>query len=540
MGDVEEWLAEALRKEREDIECKHKAILAELGNRLAACKGGGEGAALLPGQAEVDTTPVFPANAAGCEKVVPVERQVSPAVSETQGISEGDLTEKPRDDDSSNDSGEDVSMQLFKKMVKAGPSKGLRKFVNSVQFELFFGFLIIFNTLIMGLKVQFSGVELGYDLTYPRYDKPAEKAWPGAKEAWDFFGYFFGVLFTIELVLKIFGLWREFLWDKWNWFDTAIVVAWYIELFEVVNLPIDSSVIRIFRLARLLRLLRLVKKASGFESLYLMVTAMRGSGSILLWAVCMLGAIQVFCALALNQVLTMSYFEKDGTSGMSAEELDEQRHRVFKYFGTFSRSLLSCFEMTVGNWVPIARCLVEDVSEWFMIVSLAHKMMIGYAMIGIINGVFIQETFKVAATDDLLMLQRKAQAKANFGKKMGRLFKAAGGTTGTDSSITKKQFKKTVKEPYVKNWLSAMEFDVRDADAVFNLVDTSHDGEVSLVELRDSISKLKGPAKSLDLALVASKQAVMEAKLAQLLPYTPEAQAKRNSTPAPDGPQSAK
>merc|ERR1719356_1323396 len=158
-----------------------------------------------------------------------------------------------------------------------------------------------------------------------------------------------------------------------------------------------------------------------------------------------------------------------------------------------------------------------------MIVSLAHKMAVGYAVIGIINGVFIQETFKVAATDDLLMVQRKANASKNHGKKMRRLFAA---TAGADGCITRKQFKKVVKEPYVSQWLSAMEFDVRDADAVFSLVDTSGDGEVSLDELGKGISKLKGPARSLDLALVASKQAAMEAKLAQLLPQSSSAQAK--------------
>jgi hypothetical protein len=364
---------------------------------------------------------------------------------------------------------------------------------------------------------------------YERFDKPAGETWPGAKEVWDFFGYFFGIMFTIELVLKVLGSGRDFLRNTWNWFDSLIVFAWYIELFKVVNLPIDSSVIRIFRLARLLRLLRLLRKLEGFGSLYLIITAMKGSGSILLWAVAMLGVIQIFCALCLNQVITITYFdEPKDTTGMSAEELAAylaERKEVFKYFGSFSRSLLSCFEMTVGNWVPIARLLVEEVSEWFMIISLVHKMMIGYAMIGIINGVFIQETFKVAATDDLLMVQRKADASKSHGKKMRRLF---GATAGADGCITKKQFKKMVKEPYVSQWLSAMEFDVRDADAVFNLVDTSGDGQVSLDELCKGISQLKGPAKSLDLALLAVKQV-------QLVSHTsPQASPRSGGSPLSD------
>eukprot|EP00971_Amphidinium_carterae_P103004 2038756-Amphidinium_carterae.1 len=33
----------------------------------------------------------------------------------------------------------------------------------------------------------------------------------------------------------------------------------------------------------------------------------------------------------------------------------EARMAVYEYFGTFSRSLLSLFEMTLANWPPVAR-----------------------------------------------------------------------------------------------------------------------------------------------------------------------------------------
>jgi hypothetical protein len=258
---------------------------------------------------------------------------------------------------------------------------------------------------------------------------------------------------------------------------------------------------------RLLRVLRLVRKLRGFESLYLMMTAMRGSFSMLAWTLVILVLVQVFFALALNQLIELLYLSDDRHDVA-------HRAEVYKYFGTFSRALLSCFEMTLGNWIPIARLLVENVSEALTIFSLLHKVVVGYGMIGIINGVFIQETFKVAATDDLLMMQRKSQASRMHKAKMKSLFQVA----SKGDKISLKRFRKVVKDEEVSQWLSAMEFDVRDnVDQVFDLLNTNNDAQVSLEELSFGVSRLKGSARSLDLALFAKRQEDIDGKLSFLL-----------------------
>ena len=47
--------------------------------------------------------------------------------------------------------------------------------------------------------------------------------------------------------------------------------------------------------------------------------------------------------------------------------------------------------------------------EYYAIFSVAYKLIIGFAAVGIINAVFMQETFKVAASDDKLMMRQKAR-----------------------------------------------------------------------------------------------------------------------------------
>merc|ERR1719498_9509 len=103
----------------------------------------------------------------------------------------------------------------------------------------------------------------------------------------------------------------------------------------------------------------------------------------------------------------------------------EKRKELFRYFGTFTRSLFSMFELTLGNWVPIARVLGELVSQWFLMLSLLHKLTMGFAAIGVINGIFVQETFKVAQGDDTIMLMQKERQIRIHTKKMKQFFAAA-------------------------------------------------------------------------------------------------------------------
>merc|ERR1740127_355815 len=97
---------------------------------------------------------------------------------------------------------------------------------------------------------------------------------------------------------------------------------------------------------------------------------------------------------------------------------------MYSYFGTCTRCVLSMFEITLGNWPPVARLLAEEVSEWFGVLCILHKLTIGFAVVGVINGVILQETFKVAHTDDMVMVRQKKRAQRAMEKKMESLFAA--------------------------------------------------------------------------------------------------------------------
>merc|ERR1712012_779642 len=153
-----------------------------------------------------------------------------------------------------------------------------------------------------------------------------------------------------------------------------------------------------------------------------MTTSLKNSASILGWTCCLLCLVLMLNALLLNQVLAEFYFKNDAFS------LGE-RKEIFRYFGSFTTSLFSMFELTLANWPPISRMLYENVNEWFILVTILHKITIGFAVVGVINGVFMQETFRNAQMDDELMLRRGRIASRTHASKVKRLVKAAD-TTG--------------------------------------------------------------------------------------------------------------
>lgn len=76
------------------------------------------------------------------------------------------------------------------------------------------------------------------------------------------------------------------------------------------------------------------------------------------------------------------------------------------------------FQLTLGTWVPVARDLQELLSPAFNMFTILFKGVFGFAAVGVINGVFMQETLKVAQTDDIIMMRDVAR-KEKLGKKYG-------------------------------------------------------------------------------------------------------------------------
>jgi len=388
----------------------------------------------------------------------------------------------------------DIEEVQQQKRSRCRPYKVFRTVVRSHPFEALFGALIFINTLVMSLEVQYNGMQVGYTLQYPDETRPAREVWPWAEDFFFYTNWTFLVIFALEIVLKILAFCGEFFTDLWNYFDVAIVSCGFVEAAMTGSIPINTGMLRFARLTRLLRMLRLVRAMKEFDSLHLMITSIKGSIMALLWSSALMFVVQMLIALVLNTMLEGYLLDTTQTT--------EDRHEIYMYFGNFSKAMLTMFEITLANWIPCARSLTERVDEFYVLFALAHKFIIGFAVVMVITGVFLNETFRVSATDDTIMITQKQRQIITHTKKMSVLFKAA--DEDGNGILDREEFKGMMEDPSVVTWLSSMGLEVNDADTLFTMVakDAERDSEITAVELVKSVAHLKGNAKSLDMAVV--------------------------------------
>lgn len=221
-----------------------------------------------------------------------------------------------------------------------------------------------------------------------------------------------------------------------------------------------------------------------------MVSSIQASMWVLLWSTALLGAIMIMVGMVINFFL--SGWIADGPVDSLVE-----RREVYLLFGSFTRTMVTMFEVTMGNWMPICRQLMR-VTEWYGLVFLLYRLLVSFAVLKVISAIFLCETMKCASLDDDLMIQAKERAKRKFTEKMQLLFREC--DTSGDGSVSLDEFVDIMKDSRVQLWLQAMELNIQDPSKFFIMLDVGGDGELNANELITGMGQLKGPCSQLSLA----------------------------------------
>ncbi|CAK0886806.1 unnamed protein product [Prorocentrum cordatum] len=277
-------------------------------------------------------------------------------------------------------------------------------------------------------------------------------------------------------------------WRTWSWIDITAVTFWYIERLSqsTMSLEINPKVIRVARLVKLLRFIRVIRFINAFEKLFSCLcrdtrvitiqfavdsklrSQSKASFSALAWSSAVLLLVEIVFALLLN--ILLEGFWNDADNPM------EDRQVIFQHFGTFSKSLLSMFEMLLGNWYSITRELVK-VNEWYMVLGVGHQLAFGFAVIEVMTGVFLHETFQVASLDDGIMTNETKRAIQRNTEKMKQFFESA--DSNGDGFLDKQELEQVLQRARVQEWLSGMGLNIPDVVTAFTVMDENGDGLLS-------------------------------------------------------------
>eukprot|EP00931_Biecheleriopsis_adriatica_P005368 TRINITY_DN106892_c0_g1_i1.p1 TRINITY_DN106892_c0_g1~~TRINITY_DN106892_c0_g1_i1.p1 ORF type:complete len:606 (-),score=111.03 TRINITY_DN106892_c0_g1_i1:97-1914(-) len=357
------------------------------------------------------------------------------------------------------------------------------------EVDLFMANLILINVLFIALEMQYDGFDFGYDLGFPGYDAPSRVVWPAANVVFRVAEWIFTLLFTVDISLRILLLGKDFWKVAMNWVDFVVVVTSLTEL--LWSEMMETMVLRMLRLTKLTRSLRLLNMANVLEALRMIMRCLTASVGTLFWSLFVLFIIQ--CIGAMLVIYSTQRYMLDENEDI------ELRRLVFKYYGNFSRCMLTMFEILFANWIVPCRVLVDHVSEYFSAVFILYRCLIGFAVLNVVNAVFIQRTMKVAQDDQEFIVQQKQQAAESFSLRLEALFKEL--DTSGDGSLTWEEFSIVIQDVRIAALLESMEVDTNDLARLFSLLDNG-DGAISPQEFSHGILTMKGQAKSIDVASI--------------------------------------
>eukprot|EP00435_Cladocopium_sp_Y103_P042583 s1127_g11.t2 len=381
------------------------------------------------------------------------------------------------------------------------------------RFEFAIAILLIINLTLMAAQLQYHGHRIGHEIGYRGYTYDIVTGWPHMTEFFLVGDILFAGLFTMEMLIRLMKIGLSYFKNFFNWIDFLVVCSSWTELFAAA-LPISPTFLRMLRLGKLLRALRVVKMSQVLESLQLLLKCIYASLRILFWSLVLLLIIQ--CSAG----MTISYMLSDYMTDDTADPV--ARFAVFRYYGTFTKTLLTMFEVLFANWAPACRVLIDNVSEWYSLVFIVYRCFVGFAVLNVVNAVFVQSTMKVAQADEEVVAREKARTQETYQKRVTTLFRQV--DTSGDGNIDIKEFERLLEHPRLQLWLHQLEIETTDLVGLFNMLDDG-DGEISLEEFESGILRIKGMARSFDVNKIQRDLTRLSSKMDLILCNLPHTKA---------------
>merc|ERR1712137_1492883 len=121
-----------------------------------------------------------------------------------------------------------------------------------------------------------------------------------------------------------------------------------------------------------------------------------------------------------------------------------------------------------------------------------------FACMNVVTGVFVETAMNSSKKDREHVIQEVLNAAEQYRMNLAALFVEL--DTDGSGTISWQEFEDAMSDKRVVSYFKALELDISDARAIFPILDKDHQGVVSINEFFTGCERLKGGAKSLDIA----------------------------------------
>ena len=242
-----------------------------------------------------------------------------------------------------------------------------------------FGYIIIAfivaNSLTMGIQADWMVTHIGED----------------APMVFDIFENMFAVVFTCELVMRIFvynvNFFRMADW-KWNIFDTLVVGLQLFDIITTLTIQAGSNnqaganfnFMRLVRLMRLLRILRLMRVLRFVQELRSMVMSIAASLRSLMWTIVLLAFLMYGVGVCLTQMVA--------DRGLEDPLIMQRTPEIKLFYGSLVEALVSLFAGITGgiDWNDLLEPLETEIGPWLAALFVLYIAFAVLAMMNVVTG----------------------------------------------------------------------------------------------------------------------------------------------------------
>eukprot|EP00746_Dinoflagellata_sp_MGD_P143496 gnl/MRDRNA2_/MRDRNA2_76317_c0_seq1.p1 gnl/MRDRNA2_/MRDRNA2_76317_c0~~gnl/MRDRNA2_/MRDRNA2_76317_c0_seq1.p1 ORF type:complete len:296 (+),score=36.25 gnl/MRDRNA2_/MRDRNA2_76317_c0_seq1:118-888(+) len=181
-----------------------------------------------------------------------------------------------------------------------------------------------------------------------------------------------------------------------------------------------------------------------------------------------------------------------------ANEDQTKRALVYEMFGSFSRSCITLFELTlaIGTWSRVGRIVVFEVSRNYALFFLGYLTFVSFGMMRVIAAIFLKETLHAAANDsDRIMIE--ANRDPHFVQAVWKVFNDI--DAGGSGTLNLTELIQASQDASICAQLSQIGIVPQEIPGLFTLMDDGDD-EITFAEFLTGVMRLKNMHKGVDLA----------------------------------------
>jgi len=369
----------------------------------------------------------------------------------------------------------------------AKPAGFITTMVASRTYELLSVCLIVSNAVFIGWQVQRATLNQG----------------PSAELR--VMEVVFTVAFSLDLLVRMIPEGCSFFSKAgegvWNSFDFVVVMMILFEMALDFGLRHGSpstatfpqfSMLRILRVIRIVRIIRVIRVFKFFRELRMMISSILQSFKSLTWAMLVLAMILYIFGIVFTQA---SAYHQENLDTWDSEETEE----LLRRFGKLERSALSLFEAMSGgiSWGELLVSLapVGVQYELLFLIYIAFSL---FAVVNIVTGVFVESAMQCSQEDRESLIQEEMMSKEAYMVSMQKVFEEM--DVDNSGSVSMTEFKAAIEDERLVAYFDALGLEITDVKTLFVLLDRDKTGLISIEDFVLGCMRLKGGAKSLDLA----------------------------------------